>query len=438
MKNFFLFASALITLAFATSCKDDAQIKPDTPVNVPELKVTTTGQQLVVEAQAVSDARIDYALINPVEGGKVTVSLQDENVDWITNIRVEEFTTSGHVYVDIAANDLFEDRNTVVTLVYTYDENEEPCKAYVNIIQDCQEYDYEFLEGEGGCNYYGEYLVDGSGTGLYQYELWFDNEAYDFGYDIMLVSSVAATDLLPVPGTYEITEGRVSDGCISEAVVRDYSVGGKVLITRGQLVIDRDGDTFTVNATLYDVNNAIHRIDFTGPLSVKDKTKLSDFTEDIIVGADDYEFTARIFCNGTYFTDAAAMWDMFIEPKNPKVGSPYIRLGLFTDPALTKETGLGMNQVFELKKVLDDFSDGLPNVAIAGYKTASNLESGCWFMTIAGISENATYLGSPIGALQTGTITVNQSDSQNMILSIDAMTDNNKRLIISDIAIEIQ
>lgn len=150
------------------------------------------------------EAVIEYRIVNPVEGGTISA---EPTENWLGGFN---YDTPGRIVFNVDENTADEDRSSIVTLTYTYDENES-VTAQLNVIQASYDYviDCTFMSG----TYYGsQYGLNGE----YNYytilsDMEYNDGAMDGGsyyaFDLYTASAPENPDNpLPAAGTYVLGE----------------------------------------------------------------------------------------------------------------------------------------------------------------------------------------------------------------------------------------
>lgn len=241
--------------------------KPDVNTILPEidlgklvnLPVPMEGGETVVE----------YRIENPVEGGTVLAKPVES---WIGGFN---YDTPGRIVFNVDENTTDEDRSSIVTIVYTYGENES-VTAQINVIQASYDYvtDCGFMSG----TYYGtRYGVDGE----HNYYTILSDMEYDGGampggsyyaFDLYNASAPENQDNpLPAAGTYVLGEpGSTADMTFAPdntEALRTSADGEDVFdvgFTEGTLTISYDGGVMLAEASLTDEDGMRHYLTYAG------------------------------------------------------------------------------------------------------------------------------------------------------------------------------
>ena len=241
--------------------------KPDVNTILPEidlgklvnLPVPMEGGETVVE----------YRIENPVEGGTV---LAEPVESWIGGFN---YDTPGRIVFNVDENTTDEDRSSIVTIVYTYGENES-VTAQINVIQASYDYvtDCGFMSGI----YYGtRYGMDGE----HNYYTILSDMEYDGGampggsyyaFDLYNASAPENQDNpLPAAGTYVLGEpGSTADMTFAPdntEALRTSADGEDVFdvgFTEGTLTISYDDGVMLAEASLTDEDGMRHYLTYAG------------------------------------------------------------------------------------------------------------------------------------------------------------------------------
>ncbi len=215
------------------------------------------------------EAVIEYRIVNPVEGGTI---LAEPTENWLGGFN---YDTPGRIVFNVDENTADEDRSSIVTLTYTYDENES-VTAQLNVIQASYDYviDCTFMSG----TYYGsQYGLNGE----YNYytilsDMEYNDGAMDGGsyyaFDLYTASAPENPDNpLPAAGTYVLGEqGATADMTFAPDHTQALrtSVDGEVVFdvgfTEGTLIISYDGGVMHAEASLTDETGMRHYLTYSG------------------------------------------------------------------------------------------------------------------------------------------------------------------------------
>lgn len=241
--------------------------KPDVNTILPEIDLGKL-MNLTVPMEG-GEAVIEYRIVNPVEGGTISAKPTE---NWLGGFN---YDTPGRIVFNVDENTADEDRSSIVTLTYTYDENES-VTAQLNVIQASYDYviDCTFMSG----TYYGsQYGLNGE----YNYytilsDMEYNDGAMDGGsyyaFDLYTASAPENPDNpLPAAGTYVLGEqGATADMTFAPDHTQALrtSVDGEVVFdvgfTEGTLIISYDGGVMHAEASLTDETGMRHYLTYSG------------------------------------------------------------------------------------------------------------------------------------------------------------------------------
>lgn len=241
--------------------------EPDVNTSLPEIDLGKL-MNLTVPMEG-GEAVIEYRIVNPVEGGTISA---EPTENWLG---VFNYDTPGRIVFNVDENTADEDRSSIVTLTYTYDENES-VTAQLNVIQASYDYviDCTFMSG----TYYGsQYGLNGE----YNYytilsDMEYNDGAMDGGsyyaFDLYTASAPENPDNpLPAAGTYVLGEqGATADMTFAPDHTQALrtSVDGEVVFdvgfTEGTLIISYDGGVMHAEASLTDETGMRHYLTYSG------------------------------------------------------------------------------------------------------------------------------------------------------------------------------
>ena len=241
--------------------------EPDVNTSLPEIDLGKL-MNLTVPMEG-GEAVIEYRIVNPVEGGTI---LAEPTENWLGGFN---YDTPGRIVFNVDENTADEDRSSIVTLTYTYDENES-VTAQLNVIQASYDYviDCTFMSG----TYYGsQYGLNGE----YNYytilsDMEYNDGAMDGGsyyaFDLYTASAPENPDNpLPAAGTYVLGEqGATADMTFAPDHTQALrtSVDGEVVFdvgfTEGTLIISYDGGVMHAEASLTDETGMRHYLTYSG------------------------------------------------------------------------------------------------------------------------------------------------------------------------------
>lgn len=241
--------------------------EPDVNTSLPEIDLGKL-MNLTVPMEG-GEAVIEYRIVNPVEGGTISAKPTE---NWLGGFN---YDTPGRIVFNVDENTADEDRSSIVTLTYTYDENES-VTAQLNVIQASYDYviDCTFMSG----TYYGsQYGLNGE----YNYytilsDMEYNDGAMDGGsyyaFDLYTASAPENPDNpLPAAGTYVLGEqGATADMTFAPDHTQALrtSVDGEVVFdvgfTEGTLIISYDGGVMLAEASLTDETGMRHYLTYSG------------------------------------------------------------------------------------------------------------------------------------------------------------------------------
>ena len=241
--------------------------EPDVNTSLPEIDLGKL-MNLTVPMEG-GEAVIEYRIVNHVEGGTISA---EPTENWLGGFN---YDTPGRIVFNVDENTADEDRSSIVTLTYTYDENES-VTAQLNVIQASYDYviDCTFMSG----TYYGsQYGLNGE----YNYytilsDMEYNDGAMDGGsyyaFDLYTASAPENPDNpLPAAGTYVLGEqGATADMTFAPDHTQALrtSVDGEVVFdvgfTEGTLIISYDGGVMLAEASLTDETGMRHYLTYSG------------------------------------------------------------------------------------------------------------------------------------------------------------------------------
>lgn len=253
----------LVLVPVLSGCEKE----PDVNTSLPEIDLGKL-MNLTVPMEG-GEAVIEYRIVNPVEGGTISA---EPTENWLGGFN---YDTPGRIVFNVDENTADEDRSSIVTLTYTYDENES-VTAQLNVIQASYDYviDCTFMSG----TYYGsQYGLNGE----YNYytilsDMEYNDGAMDGGsyyaFDLYTASAPENPDNpLPAAGTYVLGEqGATADMTFAPDHTQALrtSVDGEVVFdvgfTEGTLIISYDGGVMHAEASLTDEDGMRHYLTYAG------------------------------------------------------------------------------------------------------------------------------------------------------------------------------
>ncbi len=405
-----LFAAMIICVA---SC--------DLQKGNPDLNITS-GLQVSVRAED-TVAVFHYEIVNGVEGGKIVVGV--EGVDWITRYEVDEYTVSGRVLLYLTENTTLDNRSEIISVEYEYGNS--AVKEVVNVIQQTRQYDYDY-EGElAVCNYWG---LDSLETGLYAYDIYLgqgdltmetQGEAY---YALEFLSAEDTDNFLPKPGVYSVAyPGEETDYSISAIYSLFMSVGDAAVdedydiiayFSKGEISISYEGDIITIAGYLTDRENYNHRILYQGEIKTRNRTVISTLTDDMEIDLAGYILQANFF--GDTFENGANVWTMSLGMEGLPSETFVIQMQLCTDLSVDVATGFATSTfVFDADNTL------AAGTFYRGYQT--EMYSGSWLYTSAGLIDGVLYVQDPAGPFRGGEVHFERNADGTLNILIDVTDD---------------
>ena len=387
MKRIIVF-STILALVLLNAC-DNAE-SPVDESQAPSISFTDVIGNLQISFLAGTES-IAYTITNPVADGKLIPSASDS---WITGY---DTSTEGLLYFTVEENPAKEARSAILTLTYAY--NGGNTSAQINVIQEASNaivFEATYADGY----YYGNQYTDNS----MRYYTWLTENplqgdalgaGISYCFDIYADAPTDMDAIAPAPGTYTLSAS-TSIGTFGsrESRLYDGDTGEMIYFTEGVLIITQDGDRYHYAAELTDTAGVLHRITYTGPVSLYDTT--NPYTS-VLDG--DYEMdldgaTLYAYYFGTYYNNLTANWSGTVVPAG----------------------GNGDAFQFDLCAPLSyDFAAGLPTgdfvidgsmeeyTSLYGYKDVFSSAVGTWYyeMTNHGMSDR-------VAPIVSGTISISK------------------------------
>ncbi len=391
----------------------------------PQLTVESNGQ-IVAEPNG-GECTFTYEILNPKSDGILSVEIPTDS-DWVTSPVINEAAKS--VTVTLAENPVKNSRNAILTLRYTY--GKENVTALVSILQEESAYDYISISEYGVSAYYGNLVTNDSNLETSFIQL--SNEPLDDYYDNSYFYAIdlcgdVTDDKLPAPGTYKYseTEGANTFGFTGQSYgewIGDLNLADQgdpnehmgFYFIGGEVVVEREGNVYTITATLEDENGKTHFTEFVGELELIDQTNLgpqgySTLTDDFdLTLSDDFQSYALFYGDGwgigmnnyTYYfenseyiiiADVCVAPDKFLED-----GFSSITFTQFSDNSTTSDN------IF------------IPGMVQDGYLY------GCWLYSEANLT---------MAPFMEGEITITNNGDNTYNLSLDVMDDLGYNITIS-------
>ncbi len=413
MRKIIILTLSVLVTAIFSSCNNDEIEKPGTQ-GAPEIEMAIDGQLSFTFEKG--ERAIDYTIVNPVEGGRLTVSVPEDAM-WLTATVAETC-----INVAVTENSMDDSRSAMLTLLYTY--GDASVKNYINVIQETLEFDYVIDASSCVCTWYGnpEHNPDMTNYNL----LLKTTDGVIVSLD--LLAPEETEDQLSPVGEYIAYEYGSEEGLALSVgayaysylykITPDYDYEYDVTADLGSVVlVDRDGDTFTVKASIvaYETGQKF-LVRYTGEMVADNGLINSSLKEDFSKTYNAAELGVTAF-GGCYSQDGtdSKYWNVYIGPEDYKLGDPYVFMEFFTAGDITVP-----KKLVGVYTADPDFETNMaPNTFIPG----SAGYSGTWFAEVGEITEISAYAGAE-APIMTGTFefVLNTDGSLNLI--IDGYDDN--------------
>ncbi len=423
MKKLHIFICVLsAAAAMLVSCE-----KQPVDTKIPAVNITTGNAQLFLSADETEGA-FDYEIINPVMGedrGVVAVDVL-EGGNYVSELEIQEFITTGTVTFSLERNTDKEDHNIIILVRYIYGENADVAQAAMTVVHKA-EFAYRVDLKQALSVYYGE--IDGSG--LYSYELTLGDPSYYLGANVQtyvfdLYSEGRTDDMLPPEGTYRLVNDLVQ-GVSDFTMSRSYSYYQRVNESNtdldafaefeaGEITIAREGETFTVKGEFTDAGGTWHYIDYQGGMDARDGNKLSSFVKDTEL--DFTGFVGEQKCYADPFGNGNNVWSLSLTAAGLPLGSPMAGLQLVTSGEYNSATGLPTT-------VFRAGSTSEADTFTPGYVQDGNLLC-CWIYTCG--ADGAAYISDPVAPIVDGTIQVTNNGDGTIDLIFNVFDDAGNKL----------
>ncbi len=425
IRTFFLCAvSLMLTCCFSSCEKPDNptpdQEQPGNPSNPGDNTDSTDNQKplepsivLTPQEQVLSVPYeggpwvFEYKIENPVDGGKVSVTLE-EGVDWITDMKtVDPSSVNDAVTFDVDANSGYGQRSAVITVSYAA--GDKVISAEMKVEQEVEAFKYEFEGVDGICRYYG------SSAGAYEYEVVIGDIDYSEkapGGRYYVITFMGEKDLsgdmLVTEGSYILDAEAAATGV--GTLSPDYSsymkVGAADLMKEievefilGEVEVERDGDIFTIYGYFVDKSENRHKVYYNGPLFALEGNVQSTLTEDVDMQLTDMD--AEVDFRGDVYGAGTNAWDIKLFTKERKFGDPCVKIEVSTYLSVDFSTGL-KSQTF---KVDPDPMDNMKNHGANTFLPGTYALLGTVLYHSAGVAESGQVaIGNPYAPLKTGTV----------------------------------
>ncbi len=425
MRNLLIFCAAtFFAMTVVSSCQDTPVEIPQEELEPPVVHITTEGSSVSIES-AGGTGLLKYEIVNPQGLDSVVVSVAEDG-EWLENVELEKFQTSGRVSFEATRNISTEVRSTVLTITYFYEEGKS-VYAIANISQSCEIFDYNFSGKAAICRYWGR------GLATYEYEVILGDVDYTLGtagatyYTINFCDSIETEDHLPGAGNYHFPEeSNMSEGkhiytgyCSyykMNASGTDYEEGPLQIWDGKDFTVEKDGDIYTIYGDLFDQTGKQHRIYYQGKMDLYDGTVLSDFKEDVALDLSGMHVEASIM----ELYGWSNLCSMYVVPDSPKEGDPIIRIELYVDAD-------------DRTLVTADYTpdDGMCNPFYfnGGHLWDRQYTNGTWIFSCENVQSDGMYdFGRPHAPFVGGEIdlTVNE-DGSLLDLKLDVVDEQNNR-----------
>lgn len=396
--RFLLMALTFLGLSILPGCNKDNNGTGNNPV----IEFDKQGNVLIPYTE-VTDT-LYYIIDNPVEGA----TLVPEADEWIVNF---DTSTDGRLCFTASENPLKETRSTIITLKYVYNGGE--TSAQINVIQDpssaiifeapcASGFYYGDTYGTQGMRYYtwlSENPVQGNGLGA----------GINYCLDIFSGTPENMQEIAAAPGTYVFSNSG-KEGTLGNTNCRlvDGTTGETTYFKNGTLVITQEGDGYHYEATFTDSSDIIHRVSYTGPVSLYNTTNpySSTLTEDYEIQLGNAALYSYFY--GTYYNDYTMNWSGTIAPGNGNGDA--IQFDLCAPMDADFENGFPTG-TFSINGTMNEYT------SINGFKDAYGMAIGTWYYEM--VNQN---MGTRVAPLVSGTLTISKNGTTYSIV-LDAKDD---------------
>lgn len=300
-----------VVLLFLTGCK---KVEERDPARIPAIELDIQGNMKVGAAGC--DTSLVYRIVNPVDGGSFSAVPSEE---WISGL---DYDKDGVLGFTVSPNGEAESRSAILTLLYEYG-GDSTASAEINVIQEGTveiEYDYELEATYFDGLYYGTQQT----SVYYSYYTWISSLPFDeFGFFYVggtyyVLDMYTATppddenDPRPPVGTYRLGSlASVSDMMFSMDYSRRVAFDDEgnrypdCYWSDGVLEVSRDGDIYTFDASLTDLEGKTHHLTYTGEIFY-----VYDEIDDGEIPLIDHDIEMEaVTASGSYMSDANdVMW----------------------------------------------------------------------------------------------------------------------------------
>ncbi len=411
MKKLFVFCVLMSAMLLSlVSCEQQ--------IADPVVEVENGGQ--IVFPYEGGEASIGYTVVNPVEGGVLSVEIPAENT-WITATLLEDA-----VFFTVADSKKSENRMETVTLNYLYGES---CvKSYINVIQEAAEFDYQIEAEVGSCTWYSN--VDSNDPGLYNYSLVLrTNDGVIASFDLFAPEDTE--DMLPPAGIYVSHEYGDEEGytlCVGYEsysyvykVNEDMSYEYDIVVAIGsEIEITREADVFTITAfVVAEESGEKFLVSYEGGLKADNGLIQSTLTEDVDETIDAAEMgliaRAMYYDNGEFGYESNS-WMIYIMNEDYVIGNPVIFLELCTDQNAVSPDFLGGTYTADA----DYYDNRTPGTFLPG----SMGYSGVWYTVVSDISEIGGVYYDLEAPVMNGYVKLEMNDDYSFTIVVDGDDDN--------------
>lgn len=425
MKKTFSFC-ILAAAALLVSCEpQNAEQDVSLQIITPELGLTFSADG--------GPGELSFELANPREDGKVNVELQ-EGVDWISVGDVVDFGLSGKVAFEVSPFEAVEERHADITVVYEYDGGQK-VSATATITQKAFDYDYSLVAEAGRIEYLGDNDYD---DGLYDYQLLLGTPEAEQGapntlvYKLDIWSVTKTEDRMIEPGTYrfgERTDASADGGIIAtdtwyQTARFQYDADGNEsdskLLMEGELVVEKDGNEYTITGKFIDAKTYTHYVSYKGELALEDLSHYSDFEEDTELDLSGMK--ANVWFWGDIFGSGSLWTFRLCAEESMDVGSQIFQFQVTTAIGGTFEDGFA-------GEFTPDPSAKVEWTYTPGWFDYDGFASGAWYLNIADIVDGEIVPGSPMAPLVDGTIVLKKHDETSFEIEFRDVTDDNDNKI---------
>lgn len=369
------------------------------------IQFNTTGN-LQIPFIAGTDS-VSYTISDPVADGKLVPSASE---DWITGYNT---STEGILYFDVEENPAKEPRSAILSLTYTYNGGE--TSTQVNVIQDASNaiifeasyvggFYYADLYSEGSMRYYTwltENPLQGNGLGA----------GINYCFDIYADAPENMSSIAAAPATYEL-DPSTSTAQWTLGARETRLVNGETAETtyfkEGSLTITKEGNTYHYAAEMIDSSGTIHRISYTGNVSLINSSNpyTSTLTEDYELQTDGASLIAYYF--GQYYGETTSNWSGTLVPANGNGDAFQFDLCA----PLSFDFGAGFpTGTFSINESLAE------NTSLNGFNDVTGADIGTWYLEWS--NYNRTDRAAPIVS---GTIDISK-DGDVYTLELDGKDD---------------